>query len=242
MKKILITGATSMIGRACVEHFDDPSNHLILLGRDLEKLKALSSTLSTKSDILAVDFSSAEEVQTCMKDILTKHEEIDTFIYNSAIYPWELIEDLSAEQWQQTLNINLSGAFYITQALMPLFKQQKAGNIVYLSSLAAENVGLPYMSAYTATKAGLNGLMRTCALELAPYDVNVNAISPGKIWDTSTLSKKEIAEKLNDVPLKRFISTARIAKMINFLRSDGGKDITGQNLIVDAGASIDCRV
>ncbi|MCH9621732.1 MAG: NAD-dependent glycerol dehydrogenase [Chlamydiia bacterium] len=238
MKTIIIAGATSMIGRACVNLFNSPDYSLVLIGRNLQKLESLTKDLTAQHEIHTIDFSSTETIQSTVKDIVSKHPTIDTLIYNTAIYPWNQIENILSNDWQQTISINLNSAFYLTQALIPILKKQKSGNIIYVSSIAAESMGLANMSAYTSSKAGLNGLMRTCALELAPYNINVNSISPGKIYDTTRLSKKEISEKLSNVPLKRFIKPKNIAEMIKFLISDCGKDITGQNLIIDGGQTI----
>lgn len=117
-------------------------------------------------------------------------------------------------------------------------QEKRQGKIIYISSLAGEIKGLPHMSAYSATKAGLNGFMRTCALELAPFNINVNSISPGKVYDHTTLTKEQVTEKLETVPLKRFIDPLDIAHMVEFLISEKAQNITGQNFIVDGGQSI----
>lgn len=238
MKIILIAGATSMIGRACIETLDQEQNTLILMGRDGAALKEISKNIKNKHHILAHDLSSHAGTAELVRNLVKKYGRIDALIYNIAIYPWKKMEELTSQEWEQTLNINLSGAFALTQAAIHSFKEQRQGKIIYISSLAGEIKGLPHMSAYGATKAGLNGLMRTCALELAPFNINVNSISPGKVYDHTTLTKEQVTEKLEIVPLKRFIDPLDIAHMVEFLISKKAQNITGQNFIVDGGQSI----
>ena len=94
------------------------------------------------------------------------------------------------------------------------------------------------MSAYATSKAGLKGFMRALSLELAPFNINVNSISPGKTFDPSTLSQEEIEKKTASIPLRRFIEPVDIACLAKFLISDQAKNITGQDFIVDGGQSI----
>ncbi len=107
-----------------------------------------------------------------------------------------------------------------------------------MSSTAGENLGLPHMAAYSASKAGLNGFMRTAAVEFSKYNINVNSISPGKIYDENILTQDECRKKLRPIPLQRFIKPMDVAHMALFLASEKANNITGQNFIIDGGQSI----
>ncbi len=237
-KIILIAGATSMIGNALLKILDQEDNALILLGRNSEKLHLLANEIKTISEIYVTDFASEASIFHTVEEILKKYNRIDDLIYNIAIYPWKTIENLSSQEYRQTLEVNLTSAFLLTKACIPTMKKYNSGKIIYISSIAGENIGLPNMAAYSASKAGLNGLMRTCALELAEFNINVNSISPGKIYDSIHLNSNEIAEKLRSLPLGRFIDPLDIAHMVAFLISDKAKNITGQNFIIDGGQSV----
>ncbi len=154
-----------------------------------------------------------------------------------ACYPWKLISELSLIEWQQTLDTNLTSAFLTTQACFSVMKKQPAGNIIFISSIAGEIIGLPHMSSYATTKAGINGLMRTAAIEFAPYNIKVNSISPGKMYDSQNLEEKDFKNKIAPIPLQRFIDPKNIADMALFL-IEKGENITGQNFIIDGGQSI----
>lgn len=237
-KIILISGATSMIGNALLETLDQADNILILLGLNQEKLELLANEIKTISEVHVTDFASETSIYNSIEEVLKKYQRIDAIIYNIAIYPWKTIEELSCQEFRQALEVNLTGAFILTKVCIPAMKKNNTGKIVYISSIAGENIGLPNMAAYSSSKAGLNGLMRTCALELAKFNINVNSISPGKIYDSTQLEFKTIAEKLGSVPLGRFIDPLDIAHMAAFLISKKSKNITGQNFIIDGGQSI----
>jgi len=236
-KVILIAGATSMIGQACCYLLAQKDNQLILLGRDDKRLEDLANKFDG-TDIYKLDFALESEITSCIKNIIDKYGRIDAVIYNTAIYPCRNVDALSISEWQSTLDINLTGAFLLTKMCTPIMKKQTSGKFIFISSIAGELMGLANMSAYAASKAGLNGFMRTLAIELAPFNINVNSVSPGKVYDVSTLAAKEIIQKTNSIPLKRFIEPIDIAHMVEFLISEKGKNITGQNIIVDGGQTI----
>lgn len=238
MQTILIAGATSMIGRACTKILDKEMNTLILLGQNASSLEELSKNIQTKNAIYVCDLSCSDQVKETIESVEKAHGTVGAFIHNVAIYPWKKIADLSQNDWEKTMRVNLGSAFSLTQALIPAFKKNRSGRIVYISSIAGEIMGLENMSVYSTSKAGLNGFMRTCALELAPFKVTVNAISPGKVYDQKTLTKKQIDEKLQNIPLKRFQDPLDIAYMAEFLISEKAQNITGQNFIIDGGQSI----
>lgn len=240
MKTILIAGATSMIGKACADLMGKEENTLVLLSKNESALETLSESIEAACFSYAVDFSDSVLLQGKMQEIVERHP-IDAYIHNTAIYPWKRIEDLSWLDFEETLQISLTSALIITRTLIPHFRKQQAGRIVYLSSIAGEVSGAPNMAAYSAAKTGLNGFMRTCALEMAPFNVCVNSILPGKIYDPETLSEEERQSKLRNVPLQRFISPYDIAHLVDFLISDKAKNITGQTFTVDGGQSIDHR-
>jgi len=237
-KVVLIAGATSMIGTACAQLFTKHGMKVMLAGRCAHKLDNLAKTLKGRFELCVTDFCLAESVQSMIDQTISSFGRIDAVIYNVAVYPWKSIAELELVDWKETLNTNLTGAFLTTKSCSEIMRKQRGGKIVFISSSAGEIVGLPNMSAYAASKAGMNGLMRTAAIEFAPYNINVNSISPGKVYDPQTMNEEERRLKLSPVPLKRFIDPMDIAEMALFLISDKAKNITGQNFIIDGGQSI----
>lgn len=237
-KVTLIVGATSMIGQACAHLFAQEGRKLMLAARNEHELNKLAKELPGEVGYCVADICIEESVKSIISKTLKTFHRIDAVILNVAIYPWRQINELDLAEWNQTLNTNLTGPFLITQACFSVMKKQQAGNIIFISSIAGEIIGLPYMAAYAASKAGINGFMRTAALEFAPYNINVNSISPGKVYDPNQLSDDEQKIKIAPIPLQRFIEPQDIANMALFLLSDKAKNITGQNFIIDGGQSI----
>lgn len=237
-KVVLITGATSMIGKACTQLFAQQGMKLMLAGRSADKLDNLTKDLTGHFELCVTDLCSEASVRSMVEQSMTSFHRIDAVIYNVAIYPWKSIAELALSEWKETIDTNLTGAFLTTKACSQIMQKQRAGKFIFMSSIAGETIGLPYMSAYAASKAGLNGLMRTTAIECAPYNINVNSISPGKIWGDHSLDDEEHDLKLSPIPLKRFVEPIDVAEMALFLLSDKAKNITGQNFIIDGGQSI----
>jgi 3-oxoacyl-[acyl-carrier protein] reductase len=237
-KIVVIAGSTSIIGTSCTKLLSqNESLKLILLGRDQEILESLSKR-ANNAEFYITDFIVEASIKESINNIIKNHEKIDSIIYNVAIYPWEKIEDLSLDEWKKALDVNLTGAFLLSKFSIPIMKKHKSGKFIFLSNIAGENLGLPNMSAYAASKSGLNGFMRTLALELAPFNINVNSISPGKIYNISNLTEEETQQKTESIPLGRFIRPEDIAYMVEFLISNKAQNITGQNFIIDGGQSI----
>jgi 3-oxoacyl-[acyl-carrier protein] reductase len=238
-KVVLISGATSMIGTAIARLFSENGAKLILLGRSEEKLKRLANELNTKAAIYAVDnIADSNLISEALSNIITHFKRIDCLIQNTAIYPYKTLEDLDLSSWNETLAVTLTAPFLILQHCIPILRKQNQGKVIFISSIAGEVVGLPNMAAFSAAKAGLNGLMRSAAIELASSNINVNSISPGKVYDMNLLSQDEISKKLSSVPLNRFIKSQDIADMALFLASEQANNITGQNFIIDGGQSV----
>ena len=210
----------------------------MLVGQSSKKLEDLAKELSGDIEIYALDSRSALEVKAMVEKTISRFNQIDSVIQNVAIYPWKLIEELSLEEWQQTLDTNLTSAFITTKACFAEMKSQRNGKFVFMSSAAGEIMGMPFMGAYSASKAGLNGFMRTAAIEFSKYNITANSISPGKMYNEHTLTEKERKNKLLPIPLKRFINPIDVAEMAFFLISEKAKNITGQNFIIDGGQSI----
>lgn len=235
---VLIFGATSMIGSALAELYTKQSSHLLLIGRDRSKLEQLCASLPREVDFVATDLSIKKNIDYVVNEALAKFGRIDVAHINLATYPYERIDQLSVDAWQQSISIGLTAPFLILQALFPTMRKAKGGRVVIFSSIAGEKMGRISMSAYTACKAGLNGLMRTAALEGAADQILVNCISPGRMYDRRTMSDEEFHEKVSPIPLKEFIPPEEIAHLAYFLTSEKAKHITGQNFVVDGGQTI----
>ncbi len=237
-KTIIISGATSMIGQAVSQYLSVNDNQLILIGRTLSKLKHLAKSLSGTAKCYAVDIRQQSDILNVMSEVIHYYKKIDILISNTASYPQSSIEDTSLGDWEHVISTTLTAPFLLSQQCIPVMKRQCAGKIILLSSIAGEVIGLPNMASYAAAKAGLNGFMRSASIELAKYGIQVNAISPGKMYDSAGLSDTKLQEKIAPIPLKRLIRPEDIAEMVCYLASSKADNITGQNFIIDGGQTI----
>jgi len=145
---------------------------------------------------------------------------------------------MTFEQWRQVLSVNLDGLFNVTSSVLPYMIKKKYGKIISLASIAGVEVGFPALVHYCTTKAGVMGFTKAAALDLAPYNINVNAIAPGAIKTPGVvkgLDKKTASQIVQAIPEKRMGEPIDIAETAAFLASDASKYITGQTIIVDGG-------
>ena len=162
---------------------------------------------------------------------------MDILANNAGIVSRKAIDNLSAEEWDKTLQVNLRGAFLMNQAVLPGMKNRKRGAIVNMSSLAALNGGLAVGADYVASKAGIIGLTRHLARAGAPFGVRANAVCPGIIATRVTTLLDETRQKdlCAQIPMGRFGSTEEVASVVLFLISDMASYVTGEIVTVTGG-------
>ena len=182
------------------------------------------------------------DMENMARKTAEKHGKIDILVHNAAgIYPPKRIDSMTEAEWHEAIHTNLDGTFYAVKSVIPFMKQQNYGRIVFTSSISGPRVGLPTKCHYTASKGGMNGFMKTIAVELAKYNITVNAVEPGNI-ETEGLAKandpKIIEQRIAPIPMKRLGSPEEVAYAHLFLASDEARYITGQSIIVDGGQTL----
>lgn len=237
---VLITGAGQGIGAAISRRFAAQGARLALVDVKPEYLAQLRESLvATDCEILALggDVSSKAEVQHLVAQVLEKFGRIDVLVNNAGIIRDNLISNISEQDWDQVLNVNLKGAFLCCQAVFPTLKKQQSGKIVNIVSRAW--LGSIGQANYTASKGGLVSLTRSLALEFARFQINVNAVAPGAIDSPMTRGlTPEARERLIRMqPTGKMGKVEDIAAAVAFLASDDAEFITGQVLHVDGGKS-----
>lgn len=217
-KTVLITGATRGIGQQVAEDMARCGARLVLAG---------SKTVDFRDRAAAKKWIS----QLCAK------EKIDVCINNAGINRINPIDSVTDEDWDDISKINLEAPLMITREVSRGMKERRYGRIVNISSIFGV-IGKAKRSLYSMTKFGLCGLTVSSALDLAPYNVLVNAVSPGFVLTDLTkqiLSQNEMAELAAQVPLGRLAAPDEISKMVLFLASDLNTYLTAQNVVVDGG-------
>lgn len=233
-KTAIVTGATRGIGQKIAEDLYDLGATLILTGADRDRIKRLKGNRRIK--YYHLDFLDNESVSGFM-EALKEYEKIDICINNAGINRINYIYDILEEDWDRIMKVNLSGPFKLIKEVARIMKKKKYGRIVNIASIYG-TITREKRAAYTATKSGLIGLTKTAALDLAPYNILVNSVSPGFILTDLTkriLSAKEREALRTAVPLKRLGLPGDISPVVLFLASDLNTYITGQNIIADGG-------
>ena len=239
MRRILISGGSRGIGRACVRAFarnGDAVAFLYCRNDDAaRKVEAETGAIAIRADISDPDAVRAAVAETENKLGGT----IDVLINNAAVAWIGLMQDMTDTEWHRVLDTNLSGAFYLSRAVVSGMIRNHYGRILHVGSMWGKT-GASCEVAYSATKAGLRGLTMSMAKELGPSGITVNCIEPGLI-DTemnAALDADTKASLCADTPLGRMGTPDEVAKAILFLTSDNAAFITGQILGVDGGMAI----
>jgi len=190
---------------------------------------------------LKMDVTNPEEVNEVFDKVVAQWGRLDILVNNAGIYAPKPALDMTEDDWDKTIDINLKGYFFCAQRAAKEMAKNKWGRIVNITSVASGQVGVGISggSHYTASKGGIIGMVETLAIEFAPLGINVNAIGPGAI-DTpmvqaSSLSKEQLDGILNNVPLKRMGQPEEVAAAVVFLSSEEASYITGATLFVDGG-------
>jgi len=243
-KVAIVTGAGRGIGKAIAIALAREGANIIAIDIDIqtaEKVAKEINSLDRQALAVQVDVSDSKEVNRMVQSILKKFKRIDILVNNAAIIRRGSIEDLTEEDWNRVMDVNLKGAFNCAKAVVGTMKKQRYGKIVNISSIAGKIGDLASAPCYGASKAGMTCLAKSLARELASYNINVNVVAPHAI--ETDMSKEWSEEKrksiIADIPLGRMGEPEDIAEAVVFLVSDKAKFITGEVLDVNGGCLMD---
>jgi 3-oxoacyl-[acyl-carrier protein] reductase len=231
-KVAIVTGGTKGIGAAIADKLASLGAKVVVCARQKEK---------TKHAFVECDVSNMDQVKTMVAFTLKNYKKIDILVNNAGIFPSVPFEQMTEEQWDKVISVNLRGTFNCTKAVSYFMIQQNSGKIINLASIAAL-VGYAGLVHYCTTKAGVTGFTRALAVELAPHNINVNAIAPGLIETPGVdvlMNKQEQTGFAQAVPLKRNGQPKDIAEAAAFLATEASSYITGQVIVVDGGSTIE---
>ncbi len=240
-KAAIVTGGTNGIGVAIVEVFAREGARVLFTGRNVERGRAVERAVKAKGGdvhFLKADASRAAGARAMTKAALTRFGRIDILAHNAGIWPRHMLADMTERDWDHVLDNNLKSTFLVVKACLPAMTEQHYGRIVLTTSITGNQVGVPGMTHYSASKAGQNGFLYSAAIELAPHGIAVNGVEPGNILvrdAKSPAGKAHMAKYKGSIPLKRLGRPEEIAHTVLFLASDEASYITGQTIIVDGG-------
>ncbi len=235
-KRVLITGGASGIGAAAVKRFVDEGSRVVVLDVDPVANQKIFEEMPELEAISAADVSKPDEVQRAFEQLDHLWGGLDVLVNNAGISLRHTFLDITPDEWQRVIDINLNGVFYVAQQAAKRMTAAGAGVIINMASTNGL-LGYPNYADYNASKAGVIELTRSMALELAPH-VRVVAVCPGYVL-TPMQEAEYTPEMMNAVnskiPLKRHAAPQEIASLFAFLASDEAAYITGQTYVIDGG-------
>lgn len=235
----MVTGASQGIGLACAEVFSDAGAKVALASRNAERLRQLAAEFAGRGgEAMAVtmDVGDSAAVKAGVDAVIAAWAKIDILVNNAGLTRDNLLMRMKLEDWEAVLKVNLGGAYHCIRAVLPFMVKQRYGRIISIASVVAQ-VGNPGQANYIASKAGLLGLTKAVAAEVASRNITVNAVAPGFI-DTAMTQKLSdtLRQKiLGAIPAGRVGTGREVALAVRFLASDDAAYITGHCLNVNGG-------
>jgi 3-oxoacyl-[acyl-carrier protein] reductase len=242
-RSVLVTGGTKGIGKGLAAGFAAEGANVVIVGRDRELGERTAAELTATGGTVSFvpgDVSAAADCAAAVAAAQERHGGLDIVCCNAGVFPAATLAEMTPEQLEEVLGINLKGTFFVVQAALPALQRSGRGRVILTSSITGPITGYTGWSHYGASKAGQLGFMRSAALELARSGVTVNAILPGNIATEglADLGDEYIRTMEASIPLKRLGSIEDIASAALFFATEQAGYITGQTLVIDGGQTV----
>lgn len=239
VRTAFVTGASRGIGKACAFALASAGARVVVAARTLDRCEEVAAEIRAQGHeamAVAIDLSSKESIVQAIGQAAKDFGPIHILVNNAGITKDGLALRMKTEDWESVIDTNLSGSFYACQAVMQGMMKERWGRIINIASVVGR-MGNAGQANYVAAKAGLMGLTKSLARELASRNITVNAVAPGFITTdmTAVLSEELKKKMLENIPLNRFGASEDIAEAVKFLASEGAGYITGHVLDVNGG-------
>ena len=234
-KTALVTGASGGIGGAIAGALAEQGAQLVLTGRRREALDSLASQLPGTARVLVADLSSSEGIAALVSEV----GPLDILVNNAGLTRDNLALRMKAEEWQSVLDVNLTATFQLIQAMLKGMMKQRYGRIINITSIVGLT-GNPGQANYAASKAGMIGMTKSLAAEVASRGITLNCVAPGfiKTAMTDALSDSQQEALRSAIPMQRMGSVEEIAAAVAFLASEEAAYVSGQTLHVNGGMAM----
>jgi 3-oxoacyl-[acyl-carrier protein] reductase len=240
----LVTGGGRGIGEAISVRFAQAGASVMIVNRDAAAGRRVVAAIRSDggaAQAAALDIGSRNAARCAVSRALEAFGALDVVVHNAGICPWSNIEDLDEATLDHTLAVNLKACFWLAQAALPAFRSRGAGRFLVTSSVTGPRVAMPGSAHYAASKAGVNGFIRTAAMEFAKDRVTVNGVEPGYVSKEggSLLSDPQRAARIaRYIPAGELGRPDDIAWAMLYLASDAARYVTGQTIVVDGGSTL----
>ena len=236
-KKAFITGGAGGIGAACARMFVERGGDLLVVDRNVDAARTVAKAVGGRAEML--DVTDAAAVTTLVRRMVDTDFAPDVLVNCAGIREFADPLDITPEHWQVMLSVNLSGTFYITQAIARLWRDTKRGGAIVNTASTSGIFASEKRVGYVASKHGVVGMTRQLALDLGPLGIRINAVAPGVVRTPMTeayFKDPTVSERIRSVyPLGRVGEAEDVAEVILFLASDRARHVTGAVIPVDAG-------
>lgn len=240
-KVAIVTGAGRGIGKGIASVFAKEGANVVVVNRSepsgLETVNTIQQA-GGEAFFVQADISKKSDAQRMARSTIDRYGRIDILCQNAGIYfPSHKILDMTEQEWDEINSVNLRGTFLTVKACLPQMILQSYGRILVTSSITGPKTAIPGQAHYAATKAGINGFIRTAALEFAKYNITVNGVEPGNILTETLkdLGENHVRGMQESIPLGRLGTPEDVAYAMLFLASDEAAWITGITIVVDGG-------
>ncbi|MDA8217886.1 MAG: SDR family NAD(P)-dependent oxidoreductase [Dehalococcoidales bacterium] len=242
-KVVVITGGAGGIGRACALAFAAEGAKVVVADLNLPQAETVAAEVGAKDRALAlqVDVTNTDSVRALFEAVTKTFGRVDVLVNNAGIFHRTPIDDMTAQEWDQLLAVNLKGVFLCAQGALRIMKQQRAGKIVNMASMGGQLGGIIAGADYSASKAGVACFTKSLAKNAGPFGINVNSVNPGVIdtemtrpWGQETLDRQR-----ENTPLRRLGTAEEVANAVVFLATDAASFIHGTHLDVNGGLYMD---
>ena len=234
-KKILITGATGGIGKALVKKFVSLEGSVLATGTKTEKLEALKKEFSNIS-ILKFDISDHSKIEEFVENVSSQLNGLDVLVNNAGINVDNLSLRMKDEEWKKVIEVNLGSTFFLCKYAIKKMLKNKYGRIVNITSVVGHTGNLGQAN-YAASKAGINGMSKSLAIEYAKKNITINCVSPGFIQSkmTDNIVESIKAVLTSRIPMAKLGTGEDVSNTVAFLSSDAASYITGETIHVNGG-------
>ena len=234
-KKILITGATGGIGKALVKKFASLEGSVLATGTKIEKLEALKKEFSN-INILKFDISDHSKIEEFVENVSSQLNGLDVLVNNAGINADNLSLRMKDEEWKKVIEVNLGSTFFLCKYAIKKMLKNKYGRIVNITSVVGHTGNLGQAN-YAASKAGINGMSKSLAIEYAKKNITINCVSPGFIQSKMTDNIVESIEAVltSRIPMAKLGTGEDVSNTVAFLSSDAASYITGETIHVNGG-------
>ncbi len=236
-RSVVVTGGTRGIGRGIAAVFARNDARVLVTGRDAAAGERSAAEIGGDVHFFQADVSKRDDCERMAATAAERFGGIDVLCANAGIFPAARIEEMTEDDLDLVLDVNLKGTFFTVQACLPALKQSGHGRIILTSSITGPITGFPGWTHYGASKAGQLGYMRTAAIELASSGITVNAVLPGNIATEGLgdLGANYTSQMTESIPMRRLGTVDDIGYAALFFATDEANYITGQTIVIDGG-------